>query len=141
MSLTPAERFFAKVDWGERYKGTRCLLWIAAKDQHGYGRFWVEGKKYMLAHRWLYERWVGPIPAGLQLDHLCFTPSCVNPDHLEPVTQQENTKRAMARISHCPHGHEYTEENTRMYRGARFCRTCSDLRSLARAIARRSLSS
>jgi len=90
------------------------------------------------AHRLMYEELVGPIPNGLDLDHLCRVRCCVNPDHLEPVTRGENTRRGlagaqtakrMAAISHCPQGHPYDETNT--YVGVqksghvnRRCRAC-----------------
>lgn len=75
-------------------KPSGCYEWVAAKDPLGYGRFTVgEGAKGKLAHRIVYEKFVGPITDGLTLDHLCRNTSCVNPDHLEPVTQQENIRR------------------------------------------------
>jgi hypothetical protein len=82
------------------------------------------------AHRFAYEELVGPIPEGLTLDHLCRNPPCVNPDHLEPVTQAENRRRAAAAITHCPQGHEYDEKNTRIdSKGARVCRACVNART------------
>lgn len=81
------------------------------------------------AHRWLWERLVGPVSGALQLDHLCRNRACVNPDHLEPVTAAENVRRgalgAVRRAkTHCPQGHEYTPENTARRRGKRYCREC-----------------
>ena len=61
-----------------------------------YGWFAAVPSRNMFAHRFAYERLVGPIPDGLQIDHLCFTPSCVNPDHLEAVTQSANVRRSLA---------------------------------------------
>ena len=93
---------------------------------------------YSATHRviWTAER--GPIPAGLDIDHLCRTRACCNPDHLEPVTRQvnllrgETTTAARAAITHCPRGHEYTPENTRTSKlGQRECRECR--RALNRA--------
>ena len=69
-----------------------CWIWIAGKSTAGYGGLRIDGKDY-LAHRFMYEKLVGPIPVGMSLDHLCRNPSCVNPEHLEPVTHQENVRR------------------------------------------------
>jgi hypothetical protein len=88
---------------------------------------YFEGRP-LAAYRVAYILLVGPIPEGLQLDHLCRVASCVNPAHLEPVTQQENIRRQLAAITHCPKGHEYTPENTGHDRhGGRYCRICSRL--------------
>ncbi len=93
---TEAERFWVKVDvLGD------CWLWAAGLDGHGYGQFRVgsrtDGTRRMVrAHRWAYEHLVGVIPDGLDLDHLCRTPRCVNPAHLEPVTNRENSRRGFA---------------------------------------------
>jgi hypothetical protein len=99
-----------KFSFGEH----NCWLWQGATDRKGYGRFNIRNNN-RLAHRVMYEVTTGPIPAGLQLDHLCEVKNCVNPEHLEPVTGQEN----MARIIHpatlkttCVKGHPYTETNT-----------------------------
>ena len=85
-----------------------------------------------MAHRVAYELTNGPIPDGLELDHLCRVRHCVNPSHIEAVTHRENTLRGTgpiphrARQSHCKHGHEFTPENTyRLPNGCRHCRTCS----------------
>lgn len=76
------------------------------------------------AHRVAYAHLVGPIPDGMQLDHLCRNRTCVNPDHLEPVSAQENVRRARALVTACPQGHPYDATNTRMYQGRRYCRAC-----------------
>jgi hypothetical protein len=97
-----------------------CWLWTACKSERGYGRIGVGGKA-LRAHRVAYEIFVGPIPDGLCLDHLCRNTSCVNPEHLEPVTCKVNVQRGMAgqnkreaakARTHCLLGHELTPENT-----------------------------
>lgn len=100
-----------------------CWLWNGAKYD-GYGRIGPvpPAKGLLLVHRVTYEAHVGPIPEGLQLDHLCRVRHCCNPAHLESVTHQENIRRAMR--AHCIRGHEFTPENTYEYRGGRLCRTC-----------------
>jgi hypothetical protein len=72
---------------------TPCWIWSRALDGKGYGAVWRDGR-IIGAHRYVYEALMRPIPKGLQLDHLCRTPACVNPDHLEPVTQTENIRRS-----------------------------------------------
>lgn len=125
--LTPRERFWPKVDKSAEPDG--CWVWTASRDQ-GYGKMYYHGR-YVRAHILAYEWLVGPIPAGLELDHLCRNHACVNPVHLEPVTHRENLRRGVgasalnAVKTHCPQGHEYTPENTRIARnGYRVCRAC-----------------
>lgn len=84
-----ADRLWAKVD-----KSGECWLWKGAINEHGYGHMRSEGR-FVRPHRVAYELLVGPVPEGLVLDHLCRTPACVNPAHLEPVTQSENLKRGI----------------------------------------------
>lgn len=87
----------------------------------------------VLAHRYAYELLVGPIPEGLHIDHLCRVRLCVNPAHLEAVTCHENNRRSTsptavnAKKTHCPRGHEYTEENTYFAPpdGRRMCKPCA----------------
>ena len=128
---TESERFWEYVD-----KTGACWLWTGASS-HGYGNFFIakgEGKyKQVQAHRWSYAELVGPIPEGLVIDHLCRVKKCVNPRHLQPVSQQVNVLRGdvarALRENRCINGHEYTPENTRINTaGARQCRTCDRAR-------------
>lgn len=117
--------------------GDGCWPWVAARTSRGYGSVRV-GDRTQQAHRVLYELLVGPIPEGLQLDHLCRNRSCVRPDHLEPVTCGENIRRgtsgeatraAFAARTHCAAGHPLTEENTYATGHAGGgCRTCKNAR-------------
>lgn len=98
-----------------------CWLWTGHCNQDGYGRITVGGVA-RAAHRVSYEVYVGPIPEGLALDHLCRVRRCINPAHLEPVTQAENNRRA--RKSECINGHPFNSENTGMRAGRRYCKQC-----------------
>ncbi len=104
----------------------------------GYGLAWHKGHNN-LAHRRVYELLRGPIPEGLTLDHLCRERSCVNPDHLEPVTFRENIRRGQSppginsRMTHCKNGHPLSGDNIRIETsGGRRCRTCDNERCRAR---------
>ena len=105
-----------------------CWDWAGALNKDGYGNTRYRGKSYV-ASRAAYEGFVGPIPEGLTIDHLCRNRKCVNPSHLEPVTFDENQRRRRglvkrALVSHCKRGHEYSEANSYYHRGRRFCRAC-----------------
>src|SRR5688572_13326968 len=119
----PAERFH------DRYvvEPDGCWQWTGSFMPNGYGRLIVK-RHTVLAHRFAYELLVGPIPAGLQIDHLCRNRACVNPAHLEPVTIKQNLLRSPitnaarnAAKTRCLHGHEFTAANTYAYRGQRHC--------------------
>lgn len=94
----------------------------------GYMKVYAAGRN-QYAHRVVYELVVGPVPAGLELDHLCRNRWCVCPDHLEPVTREENIRRAVAARATCRRGHPYSEWGFRDSRGQRQCRLCARLRS------------
>jgi hypothetical protein len=112
-----------------------CWLWQRATNEKGYGRVQFQGR-HRAAHRVSYTTFVGPIPEGLQLDHLCRVRHCINPAHLEPVTHDENHRRKTVHfrttVTHCPHGHEYTEANTAYYNRIRCCRKCLAAQALRR---------
>ena len=104
-----------------------CWLWLGC-DSQGYGYFRARGKM-VRAHRWSYEHFCGPIPKGLQIDHLCRVPRCVNPMHLEPVTSKENVNRGFVNQhkgkTHCKRGHLLSPENVYTTpEGWRQCVTC-----------------
>ena len=133
---TSLQRFFAKV----KIAPGGCWEWQDSL-RDGYGRFNI-GCRRVSAHRFAYETFVGPIPDGLEPDHLCRNRSCVNPFHLEPVTRSVNMKRGDAGLAtalreraktHCPGGHPYDAVNTYVDRkGWRKCRPCR--RQQAKAI-------
>jgi hypothetical protein len=108
---------------------TGCWIWTAATNGRGYGCFWYEGKARG-AHRVAWKVRHGRYPET-DLDHLCRVTLCVNPDHLEVVSHRENVMRgsgpsaANAKKTHCPKGHPYDDANTIVYRGYRYCRTCT----------------
>jgi len=118
-------RFWSKVD-----KTDFCWNWIGCLYLNGYGQFWSKGKK-ILAHRFSYEFLKEKIPKGLEIDHLCRNRKCVNPEHLEAVTHQQNMLRGtLAQRTHCINGHEYVIENTYFRKsGGKQCRTCSKLQN------------
>ena len=104
-----------------------CWEWQGRLDRYGYGRFSFS-KIDRRAHRISYEEFVGPIPEGLVLDHLCRNRRCINPEHLEPVTNAENMRRSAVIQTHCKRGHEFTAENTYLHRNMRHCRACTRIR-------------
>lgn len=103
--------------------GDGCWEWTGFRNEMGYGHL---GNRR--AHRVVYELLKGPIPIGLVLDHLCRNPSCVRPDHLEPVTKAENNRRGIrtgSKQTECRRGHLFDEENTYIAPGGwQECRTC-----------------
>lgn len=124
---TAEQRFFSHVtptaNWDD------CWIWNGTICD-GYGRFRIDGKD-VFAHRWSYELLRAEIPPSLRIDHLCRNRACVNPWHLEPVSQRENVLRGEgvpalnARKTHCNSGHEFTYANTYVDPdGGRECRIC-----------------
>ncbi len=111
-----------------------CWVWVGGRNSHGYGYIAIDGRMRGV-HRVMWELHCGAVPAGLQLDHLCRNRVCCNPGHLEPVTMVENIRRGNRgtngneRKTHCPQGHEYSQENTHHAIGSRMCRECMRVRS------------
>lgn len=140
-----ADRFWSKVD-----KTDGCWQWRGTITPGGYGQFSIKGKHYT-AHRLSVVASGRLIPAGLVCDHLCRNRACVNPDHIDIVTNGENVRRGIAgdllkvrnaSITHCPKGHAYTPENTRIDpRKRRSCRACDKARPSKRCIERRARAS
>lgn len=108
-----------------------CWVWTALLDHDGYSRISVGGKM-RIGHRVAYEAFRGPIPPGLTLDHLCRNRTCINPDHLEPVTLAENISRGAhpnKSKTHCLRGHLFDYKNTKIDAGGwRQCRACASIR-------------
>lgn len=114
----------------ERGPGGECWGW---KGAHVEGRAVVTiDKRLLKVYRVTYTLLCGEIPPKATLDHLCTTPWCVNPFHLEPVPASENNRRAAALITHCPQGHEYAGRNLILNGSNRRCRTCTNQRALER---------
>src|SRR3990167_8130336 len=124
-------RFWSKVRVGSipthRPDLGSCWDWMACRTSKGYGQFWWGGR-LQRAHRVAFETLAIPIPRGLQPDHLCRNPCCVNSAHIELVTHGENLRRGdhrNRRKTHCSQGHSFNEVNTYIdWRGWRKCRTC-----------------
>lgn len=126
--MAVADRFWPKVD---RSGGPgACWIWTGALHTAGYGVLWGgrdDARRWLRAHRVAYELLVGPIPDGMTLDHLCRNRRCVNPDHLEAVSNVENVMRGVglgptnAAKTLCPNGHRLPE---RIGPGERVCLPC-----------------
>jgi len=117
-----------------------CWLRTKGVQETGYALFWFDGDD-RLAHRFSYEAYIGPIEPGLVIDHLCHVRRCVNPNHLEAVTQKENLLRSdtfqarNAVKTHCVNGHEFDQKNTYIRKrpgGGRMCAKCCRIRTAAR---------
>lgn len=128
---TPSlDRFMAKITVTDAGYKSPCWLWPVRANS--YGTFHLSNPTHAIrAHRWAYEQFIGPVPDGLVIDHLCRNPSCVNPAHLEAVTQKVNLLRGNTlqaqntAKTHCIHGHLLDGNN--LYKrpnGKRVCRIC-----------------
>jgi len=103
-----------------------CWQWQRAITSRGYGSVGYQGRIWS-AHRLSYELHKGHVPAGCEVHHKCHNRLCVNPEHLEALSEPEHARANKAIITHCPHGHPYTESNTIINsRGQRSCRTCQN---------------
>jgi len=123
MGKTLEERFWPKVD-----KSGDCWVWTASKHPGGYGQIAMKPRGMRGAHRVAWEMLRGPVPEGMQLDHLCRNRACVNPAHMEVVDQRTNVLRGSghtavnARKTVCKRGHSLADAY--VHRGMRECRTC-----------------
>lgn len=145
MTERDARRFWSKVSLPTTPGA--CMPWTAYRDRRGYGKINMGGRRGRVefAHRISYRALIGDIPDHLVLDHLCRNPSCVRPDHLEPVTPRENVQRGVggqhhASKTHCPAGHPY--EGANLYVRTlpsgtknRICRSCKNARERTRRAA------
>lgn len=137
--VPPEVRFWRYVTAGAE---DECWLWRGYRNEAGYGRFSDSPTTQTGAHRFSYRMHFGPFDEALTIDHLCFTPSCVNPAHLEAVTLTENVRRAWARsrtpsgqrakATHCKRGHEYAVVGQYARGRCRACHTASVRRTYAR---------
>lgn len=119
--------------WALVFKTDTCWLWVAGVDTEGYGQFMFQGRRW-LVHRLSYSQ-ENELIKGLVLDHSCEVRRCVNPLHLDQVTDRVNILKGKAptainaRKTHCKRGHEFTPENTYRYKdGRRDCKTCMSVR-------------
>lgn len=127
------ERLLARI---EVNPGSGCWEWQGALTWGGYGRIGKSGKM-LLAHRVAYMELVGEIPGGFQIDHLCRVRHCCNPDHLEPVTPKENTRRAPhVAKTECKRGHSYAHHAYVDKTGRRHCRECHNAMERAKRASR-----
>lgn len=131
MIKTLEERFLSKIE-----KNNSCWIWTGSKTDQNYGLIWLNGK-YVRAHRVSYMLYCGTLDQKMVIDHLCKNTLCVNPEHLEQVTQSENVKRgnagklnnAQRKKTHCPSGHEYSRITKNGYRQCGICRSRQEMAS------------
>ena len=127
--MTNSEHFMKFVSKQEN----GCWIWHAAISSTGYGCYWFEGRVES-AHIASYKMHVGSIPSGMELDHTCNVPRCVNPTHLNPVTHQQNIQLAFQRVpkkksAKCKRGHDLTGENRASWGTGDYCKICNAMRT------------
>ena len=138
-------RFLSRIDWSKVVDANSCWIWTGCQrggrpdDRYSHFDGFVigpgaeGGEYYYCGHTYSYARFVGPIPEGYDIDHICKTHLCVNPTHLRPLTHNENVA-VRRKKTHCKNGHEFTPENTRVYvysnkrAAVRICKTCARVR-------------
>jgi len=140
LSSAATKKFFARISLPETTDG--CWEWCGTVTSQGYGHHYcgIETNKIGRVHRLAYECWVGKIPEGMTIDHLCRNRKCLNVNHLEVVSRGDNVRRARAAVTHCPRGHEYTKDNiraTKRLNGERSCLKCHRDREHARFLAKK----
>ena len=144
LNLSAKERITSRSAVEDRGYRTPCWISNRSGNGDGYTKLTFEGK-VRATHRFAYEVFVGPIPDGTVLDHLCSQRACCNPEHLEPVVFKENLMRGdtpaalNARKTHCPKGHALTDDNlipANLKQGSRACLRCHRDRMQARRVNR-----
>lgn len=139
LTVDHAERLRALLARSTKRDAAGCLIWTGVKNESGYGIVGLYRdyrRTSTKAHAAAYTLERGPVPPGLELDHLCRNRACCEPSHLEAVTKRVNTLRSNnimaqnARRTHCIHGHEFTPENTYPEAKGRSCRACRKARNL-----------
>lgn len=119
--------------WSKVCKTNTCWIWLGSRASEGYGRIKPRNSKTILVHRFSYELHKEKIPDGLTIDHLCRVRGCVNPEHLEAVTNRENIRRGISpagihsRKTHCPRGHSLSGYNLFIKKNTRQCRECTNM--------------